>query len=58
MKEDSAMYKADEFIKLALQYQPGLFGTAPLHDAQKAKQAAQSLAALRAELTAQLTPQQ
>lgn len=57
MLEVNAANKADEFIKLVLQHQPDAFGTYPLQDQNQAKKVAQSLAALRAELIVQLTPQ-
>jgi hypothetical protein len=58
MTNSEATYRAEEFIKLMLQYQPNLFGSSPLNGVEQAKQVAQALAALRAELIAQLTPQQ
>lgn len=59
MKEENATYKADELIKLMIQYQPNLFGVGapPLADMEKAKKVAQSISALRAELIEQLKQQ-
>jgi len=57
MEESTAAFKADEFIKLMLQHQQNLWGWSPAADEEQAKQAAKSLAALRAELIAQLKQQ-
>ena len=58
MNDPLAVSKADEFIRLILQHQPDLFGAYhPLTAEDKAKRVAQSLAALRAELIAQLKQQ-
>lgn len=57
MTELDATERADAFIKLMLQHQVNLWGWSPLADADQAKKAAQSLAALRAELIAQLKQQ-
>lgn len=56
-REIDAVKQADDFIKLILQHQPGLFGSYPLAHTEGAKEAAQALAALRAELIAQLAQQ-
>lgn len=59
MEKDEATAKADNLINLMIQHQPNLFGNRPpLHSEELAKTAAQSLAALRAELIAKLTQQQ
>lgn len=60
MEEKFAVTKADDLIKLMIQHQPNLFGTtvSPLSEVDRAKKAAQSLAALRTELIEQLKPQQ
>lgn len=60
MKDDHAIDMADTLIKLMLQHQPGLLGSThhPLLAVDSAKQVAQSLAALRAELIEQLKQQQ
>jgi len=57
MQPMDATNKSEELIKIILQHQPGLFGTTPLCTEESARQAAQSLAALRAELIAQLEKQ-
>jgi len=59
MNEDVAKSKADDLVKLIIQYQPNLFGVGvpALGDSEKAKKVAQSLSALRAELIAQLEKQ-
>nr|WP_319566245.1 hypothetical protein [uncultured Rhodoferax sp.] len=57
MNEFDSASKADVFIKLMLQYQPNLFGSAPLHGVDQAKQVAQSLAEFRKELTQNLMKQ-
>ena len=57
MHKDAATALAEEFIRITLQHQQNLFGVYPLASEQSAQQAAKSLAALRAELIAQLEPQ-
>ena len=60
MQPDQAVFKAEEFIKLMIQHQPNLFGlnNAPVGTPEQAKKVAASLAELRSELIAKLTPQQ
>lgn len=58
MHKDAAAALADEFIKITLQHQQTLFGNCVLASEESAQQAAKSLAALRAELIAQLEQQQ
>ena len=58
MQSINAAGLADEYIKLMIANVPNMFGTSPAFDQSSAKQAAQSLAALRAELIVLLTPQQ
>lgn len=57
MHKEAAAVLAEEFIKITLQHQQNLFGVYPLASEQSARQAAKSLAALRAELIAQLEQQ-
>jgi hypothetical protein len=57
MQDNVAAGKADDFIRLMLQHQMNLFGSAPLNDPENAQSAAKALAALRAELIKQLTSQ-
>jgi hypothetical protein len=57
MDKDAADFKADEFIKLILQREENLFGTAALNTEAKAKAAAQFLATFRQELVQQLQKQ-
>lgn len=47
MNQFDASSKADVFIKLMLQHQPNIFGSAPLNGVDQAKQVAQSLAEFR-----------
>lgn len=57
MTEGTAADKADEFIKLMLQYQDNLCGWPPLANANNAKNTASHLATLRQELIEQLKKQ-
>ena len=58
MEKDEATAKADNLINLMIQFQPHAIRDGALSNPDLAKQVAQSLAALRAELITQLTPQQ
>jgi hypothetical protein len=60
MEKNVAQSKADTILSLMLQHQPNLFGHQTyigLLDEERAKQAAKSVAAFRAELIAQLEKQ-
>jgi hypothetical protein len=57
MRDVDATVKAGDFIKLILQHQPELFGSAPLLDTNSAKRMAHAIASLRAELVELLKPQ-
>lgn len=57
MQEVHAADLANNLIKLMVQHQQNLFGSAPANCAENAKTTAQALAALRAELIEQLKQQ-
>lgn len=59
LDEPMAAGKADDFIRLILQHQTGLFGHSgsALPNEEQAKKVAKSLAAFRAELIEQLKKQ-
>jgi hypothetical protein len=57
--DPAAAARADEFIRLILQYQPGALkmNSAPLNDTEAAKKSAQALATFRQELITLLAQQ-
>jgi hypothetical protein len=56
-REIDAATQANDLIKLILQHQPGLFGSAPVSNSDRAQETARALAAFRAELIEQLKQQ-
>lgn len=58
MQVVNAAQKADEFIKLIIQNQPGVLPPNALVSEEQAQRAAQAIAKLRSELIEQLKPQQ
>ncbi len=58
MNTPAATALADEYIKLMISHQPGLFGNAFLTNEMQAQKIALALATVRAELIAKLELQQ
>lgn len=56
-QEIDAAKQADDFIKLILQHQPGLLGSAQISTVGRAEETARALAAFRAKLIEKLKQQ-